>query len=120
MVPQVRLLSDPIGNNWSGSSGHHFVECLNVRSDCRCGVHPRTVWEKSRRWPRKRELPVLEHQDGNSAHPSSDHFSVKEVTMANKSLFAGLKSLFPRARARNEAGGPAYALPPKHALAQIA
>ncbi len=40
--------------------------------------------------------------------------------MANKSLFAGLKSLFPRATARNEAGGLAYALPPKHALAQIA
>jgi 60 kDa SS-A/Ro ribonucleoprotein len=42
------------------------------------------------------------------------------MKMANKSLFAGLKSLFPRATARNEAGGLAYALPPKHALAQIA
>ena len=40
--------------------------------------------------------------------------------MANKSLFAGLKNLLPRATARNEAGGPAYALPPKHALAQLA
>ena len=40
--------------------------------------------------------------------------------MANKSLFAGLKSLFLRATARNEAGGLAYALPPKHALAQLA
>jgi 60 kDa SS-A/Ro ribonucleoprotein len=40
--------------------------------------------------------------------------------MANKSLFSGLKSLFPRAAARNEAGGIAYALPPKHALAQVA
>ncbi len=40
--------------------------------------------------------------------------------MANKSLFAGLKSLLPRATARNEAGGLAYALPPKHALAQLA
>ena len=40
--------------------------------------------------------------------------------MANKSLFAGLKSLIPRAAVRNEAGGVAYALAPKHALAQIA
>lgn len=40
--------------------------------------------------------------------------------MANKSLFAGLKSRFARATARNEAGGLAYALAPKHALAQLA
>ena len=40
--------------------------------------------------------------------------------MANKSLFAGLKSRFARATARNEAGGRAYALAPKHALAQLA
>ena len=40
--------------------------------------------------------------------------------MANKSLFSSLKSLFPRATARNDAGGPAYALEPKHALAQLA
>lgn len=40
--------------------------------------------------------------------------------MANKKLFSSLKSLFPRASARNEARGPAYALPPKHALAQLA
>jgi len=40
--------------------------------------------------------------------------------MANKSLFARFKSLFPRATARNQEGGLAYALPPKHALAQIA
>jgi 60 kDa SS-A/Ro ribonucleoprotein len=40
--------------------------------------------------------------------------------MANKTLFASLKSLMPRATVRNEAGGPAYALEPKHALAQIA
>ena len=40
--------------------------------------------------------------------------------MANKSLFASLKSMLPRADARNEAGGSAYALAPKHALAQIA
>src|SRR5262249_45943068 len=47
-------------------------------------------------------------------------FRGEEVTMANKSLFAGLKSLFAPARPRNGAGGPPYALPPKHALAQIA
>lgn len=40
--------------------------------------------------------------------------------MANKSLFASLKSLLPRAHARNEAGGAAYRLPPRHALAQLA
>ena len=40
--------------------------------------------------------------------------------MANKSLFASIKALLPRANARNEAGGVAYALAPKHALAQLA
>ena len=40
--------------------------------------------------------------------------------MANKSLFATLKSRLVRADSRNEAGGPAYALAPKHALAQLA
>jgi 60 kDa SS-A/Ro ribonucleoprotein len=40
--------------------------------------------------------------------------------MANTSLFSGLKSRLPRATATNEAGGAAYALAPKHALAQIA
>jgi 60 kDa SS-A/Ro ribonucleoprotein len=40
--------------------------------------------------------------------------------MANKNLFASLKSLLPRADARNEAGGRAYRLAPCHALAQLA
>ncbi len=40
--------------------------------------------------------------------------------MANKSLFSSLKSWLRRATAVNEAGGAAYALAPKHALAQIA
>lgn len=40
--------------------------------------------------------------------------------MANKTLFSSLKSILPRATVRNEAGGPAYALEPKHALAQFA
>jgi 60 kDa SS-A/Ro ribonucleoprotein len=40
--------------------------------------------------------------------------------MANKLLFASLKNRFVRATARNEAGGRAYALEPKHALAQLA
>lgn len=40
--------------------------------------------------------------------------------MANKSLFSSMKALLPRATARNEAGGPAYTLEPKHALAQFA
>jgi 60 kDa SS-A/Ro ribonucleoprotein len=40
--------------------------------------------------------------------------------MANKSLFASIKNLLPRASTRNEAGGVAYGLTPKHALAQVA
>src|ERR1700674_1963569 len=40
--------------------------------------------------------------------------------MANKNLFSSLKSLLPRANAVNEAGGRAYRLSPKHALAQLA
>ncbi|HXT59695.1 MAG TPA: TROVE domain-containing protein [Pirellulales bacterium] len=40
--------------------------------------------------------------------------------MANKSLFSSFKNRLMRADARNEAGGPAYRLPPKHALAQLA
>jgi 60 kDa SS-A/Ro ribonucleoprotein len=40
--------------------------------------------------------------------------------MANKSLFVSLKSWLPRADARNEEGAPAYRLPPKQALAQLA
>ncbi len=40
--------------------------------------------------------------------------------MANKSLFASLKSRLVRADTVNEAGGRAYTLEPKHALAQLA
>ncbi len=40
--------------------------------------------------------------------------------MANKSLFASLKSRFVRTDTRNEAGGVAYTLAPRHALAQLA
>jgi 60 kDa SS-A/Ro ribonucleoprotein len=40
--------------------------------------------------------------------------------MANKTLFSSIKSLWPKATARNDAGGPAYAFDPKHALAQFA
>lgn len=40
--------------------------------------------------------------------------------MANKSLFASLTSRLPRSNAVNEAGGRAYKLEPKHALAQVA
>ncbi len=40
--------------------------------------------------------------------------------MANKSLFQSLKSMLPRATARNEEGAPAYRLSAKHALAQLA
>jgi 60 kDa SS-A/Ro ribonucleoprotein len=40
--------------------------------------------------------------------------------MANKSVFSSLNSLLPRADAVNAAGGRAYALSPRHALAQLA
>jgi 60 kDa SS-A/Ro ribonucleoprotein len=41
--------------------------------------------------------------------------------MANKSLFQSyIGKLLPRATAQNRAGGPAYALTPKHQLAQLA
>ena len=40
--------------------------------------------------------------------------------MANKSLFASMLGRLPQANAVNEAGGRAYKLDPKHALAQIA
>ncbi|PQO44197.1 TROVE domain-containing protein [Blastopirellula marina] len=40
--------------------------------------------------------------------------------MANKTLFSGNRNKFPQADARNEAGGRAYKLSPKHALAQLA
>ncbi len=40
--------------------------------------------------------------------------------MANKTLFSSITSIFRRADTVNEAGGIAYALAPKHALAQLA
>lgn len=40
--------------------------------------------------------------------------------MANESLIASLTNRLPRANAVNEAGGRAYKLEPKHALAQVA
>ncbi len=40
--------------------------------------------------------------------------------MANKSLFASMLGRLPKANALNEAGGLAYKLEPKHALAQVA
>ena len=39
--------------------------------------------------------------------------------MANKTLFSSRTSTLPRANTVNEAGGRAYKLAPKHALAQI-
>ncbi len=40
--------------------------------------------------------------------------------MANKNLFASVMCKLPKANTFNEAGGKAYRLPPKHALAQLA
>src|SRR4051794_5075177 len=47
-------------------------------------------------------------------------FSGRRPPMANRNLFSSLKGRLPRADAVNEAGGRAYRLPPKHALAQVA
>ena len=40
--------------------------------------------------------------------------------MANRALFSSAKSRLPRADVLNEAGGRAYGLEPRHALAQLA
>ncbi|XZE56078.1 vWA domain-containing protein [Planctomycetaceae bacterium SH139] len=40
--------------------------------------------------------------------------------MANKSLFQSITSVLPRANSINEAGGPAYKMSAKHAIAQMA
>jgi len=40
--------------------------------------------------------------------------------MVNKSLFASILDRLPKSDAVNEAGGLAYKLEPKHALAQVA
>jgi 60 kDa SS-A/Ro ribonucleoprotein len=46
---------------------------------------------------------------------------IEEISpMANKSLFASMLGRLPKANAVNEAGGRAYKLAPKHALAQVA
>lgn len=62
--------------------------------------------------------------DGEShflSNPSSNSFSIEEVKpIANKSVFASIHGRLPRADAVNEAGGRAYKLEPKHAMAQVA
>ena len=45
---------------------------------------------------------------------------MQEVNMTNKSLFSSVTSILPRTTTVNEAGGPAYTFPAKHALAQLA
>src|SRR5262249_59490234 len=47
-------------------------------------------------------------------------FSPRRSSMANKTLFTSVTSQLPRTDTVNEAGGRAYRLPPKHALAQLA
>jgi 60 kDa SS-A/Ro ribonucleoprotein len=55
-----------------------------------------------------------------AAHRTLFKFKLRSSNMANNSLFASLTSRMPRADAVNEAGGQAYKLEPKHALAQVA
>src|SRR5262249_22567968 len=68
--------------------------------------------------PGKWELPSTARY-GRSAHPSSDLLR-EDHTMANRTLFSSAASQLPRADALNEAGGRAYQLAPRHALAQLA
>ena len=70
--------------------------------------------------PGKRELPSTARY-GSSAQPSSDHYLRKEVHRGQQvAVFKPEERFLPRADSRNEAGGRAYQLPPKHALAQLA
>jgi 60 kDa SS-A/Ro ribonucleoprotein len=85
---------------------------LNNPPDCLCGVHGFSS-------------SILDGTLDTSLVPASVRFLVgrffeRRPIMANKSLFAGFKSLLRRADARNEAGGVAFRLPAKHALAQLA
>lgn len=57
----------------------------------------------------------------DSKHDSNHQRSEKEPIMANKTLFQStIGRLFPATDANNEAGGRAYAMSPKHQLAQYA
>ena len=77
---------------------------LRFSFDCQWGIH--------------RKRTVL--GESLSQQPFVEQFSIEEVTrMANKSLFASMLSRLPKANAVNEAGGLAYKLEPKHALAQV-
>jgi 60 kDa SS-A/Ro ribonucleoprotein len=77
---------------------------LRFSFDCQLGLH---------RLLNDGESHILNNPSSNSL--------IEEVTrMANKSLFASLTNRLPRANAVNEAGGRAYKLEPKHALAQVA
>jgi 60 kDa SS-A/Ro ribonucleoprotein len=64
---------------------------------------------------------VVTDGESLSQQPFVEQFLVLEVTpMVNKSLFASMLGRLPKANAVNEAGGRAYKLEPKHALAQVA
>src|SRR5690349_3417763 len=68
-------------------------------------------------------VPSLAGGDARRMSPVAvSHRLLKEVSiMANKTLFQSLRGkLLPKADAVNEAGGIAYRLSPKHALAQYA
>ncbi len=81
---------------------------LRIWFDCQLGIHLLPRW-----------FSVTDA--GLSQQPFVEQFSIEEVTpIANKSLFASLTSRLPQANAVNEAGGRAYKLEPKHALAQVA
>ena len=89
-----------------GSSVHNFVEFLpnkkRLGTDCRPGLHQGDRFESC---PSQRFV---------------GSFLEREITIANKSLFTSATAKLPRATTLNEAGGRAYGLSPKHALAQLA
>src|ERR1700736_4382829 len=70
--------------------------------------------------PGKRSFPVPKGHGALRATSSDRFLPERRPNMANKNLFQSLTSLLPRATARNEEGAPAYRLPAKHALAQLA
>src|SRR5215813_8693169 len=84
------------------------------RPDCRRRVHPPT---------QAGEVGASQDREVRPLCPllvGSVFRRERRPIMANKNLFSSVNSLLPRADAVNEAGGRAYRLPPKHALAQLA
>jgi len=76
------------------------------------------VWHREKAWHAASVYPLRQASlpDAESTKPETTH---PNPIMANKTLFQSfVGSLLPKATTRNQAGAPAFALSPKHALAQ--